>query len=38
MKLEMEVQVKIEFWSKQECIYELEKEVRKLKVENEYYE
>lgn len=38
MKLEMEVQVKTELWSKQECIYELEKEARKLKAENEYHE
>lgn len=38
MKLEMELQVKTELWSKQECIYELEKETRKLKAENDYHE
>lgn len=38
MKLEMELQVKTELWSKQECIYELEKEARKLKAENDYHE
>ena len=38
MKLEMELQVKTELCSKQECIYELEKEARKLKAENNYHE
>ena len=38
MKLEMELQVKTELWSKQECIYELEREARKLKAENDYHE
>ena len=38
MKLEMELQVNSKLWSKQECIYELEKEARKLRAENDYHE
>ena len=38
MKLEMELQIKTELWSKQECIYELEKETRKLRAENDYHQ
>ena len=38
MKFEMEQQMKTELWSKQECIYELEKETRKLKAENDYHQ
>ena len=38
MKMEMELRIKTEVLSKQECIYELEKEMRKLKAENEYHQ
>ena len=38
MKLEMELRAKTELWSKQECIYKLEKETRKLTAENDYHE
>ena len=36
MKLEMELKIKTEVGRKQECIYEMEKDLRKLKAENEY--
>ena len=38
MKMEMELKFKTEVWSKQKCIYQLEKEMRKLKSENEYHQ
>ena len=38
MKLEIELKIKTEVWRKQECIFQLEKDMRKLKAENEYHQ
>ena len=38
MEEDIEIRVKKEFWEKQESVYKLEKEIRELKSENEYYQ
>ena len=35
---DIEIRVKKEFWEKQESVYKLEKEIRELRSENEYYQ